>query len=113
MNDMTHSQRDTLTPKAVMFEAAFETVKKLNMSLLNNVTDIENDMSVAVVTTQGTNMGIASKQTARTENYLTVTYTLNGAVLYVITYPINENGGTGEGVVQNLTPEDAVIYMGW
>lgn len=113
MNDMTHNQRDTLTPKAVMFESAFEVVKKLNMSLLSEVTDIENDMPVAVVTTQGTNMGIASKQTMTTENSLTVTYTLNGAVLYVITYPINENGGTGTGVVQNLTPEDAIIYMGW
>lgn len=113
MNDMSSTQRDTLTPKAVMFAAAFEIVKKLNMSLLSDITDVENDMPVAVVTTQGTNMGIASKQTTTTENFLTVTYTLNGAVLYVITYPINENGGTGRGVVQNLTPEDAVIYMGW
>lgn len=113
MNDMTDNQRDTLTPKAVIFEAAFKLVQKLNMSPLSNITDIENDMPVAVVTTQGTNIGIVSKQAVKTEDNLTVTYTLNDAVLYVITYPINANGGTGAGAVQNLTPEDAIIYMGW
>jgi hypothetical protein len=113
MNDMTNSQRDTLTPKALMFEVAFATAQKLNMSVLENVTDIENDMPVAIVTTQGVNMGIVSKERKTRDKHLTVTYSLNGAVLYTITYPVNENGGTGTGVTQNHIPEDAITYMGW
>lgn len=113
MNDMTPDQRDTLTPKLLMFEAAFEVIKKLDMSLISDITDIENDMPVAVVTNQGINMGTAMKQTAEDDNSLTVTYSLNQATLSTITYPIDGNGGTGKGVVQNLLPKDAVTYMGW
>ena len=113
MNDMTSNQRDTLTPKLLMFEEAFATIKKLDMSLLSDVTDIENDMPVVVVTTQGVNMGTATKQTVETDNSLTATYSLNGADLYSVTYPINEDGGTGRGTVINLLPKDAVTYMGW
>jgi hypothetical protein len=113
MNDMSKNNRDTLSPKGLMFEAAFEIVKKLNMSLISNVTDLENDMPVAIVTLQGVNMGTVQKQTTKTDKSLTVTYSLNEATLYTVTYPINENGGTGKSVVQNFLPEDAVTYMGW
>lgn len=113
MNDMTTNQRDTLTPKALMFETAFAVARKLNMPALNNVTDIENEMPVVIVTNQGVNMGVVSKEREKSDNSLTVSYFLNGAVLYTVTYPVDKNGGTGPGVVQNNIPEGAAIYMGW
>lgn len=111
MNDI--SGKDTMIPKTLIFEAAFNTIHELNMSVITNVTDIENDMPVAIVTLQGVNMGIVVKQTLTTANLTRVIYSLNGAILYTVSYPLNENGGTGKGEVQNLLPEDAVTYMGW
>lgn len=117
MNDMTPNQMTALPQKARMFEAAksagYEMAQKLDMAFIANVADLENGMPVLIVTPTGMNMGTVLKKTSELDNFLITLYSLNDEPLYAITYPINENGGTGKGAFQSFLPEGSVPYMGW